>query len=653
MNITPKQKEFVKKNWKNTNSDNFAKQFNLEQEVVDNYINELKNNKNPKWFYFILLLIPIIFFILLETGLRVFNYGYDFRVFRPLSKDFPGLLVFNPDYPQKFFNNTDIVPSVIPDPFSEIKSKNSFRVFVLGGSTTAGFPFSYNASFARYIKRRLEILYPKIDIEVINMGISAVNSFTVKDLIPDIIKQKPNLVLIYAGHNEYYGSLGVGSTESISNSIWIVDLVLKLKEFKTYQLISNFIKTTKGTFSNENEKKGKTLMSQMVGEKLIELNSKLFNKGLEQFYVNMDEVLGSLNEAGIKTVISTLTCNLKQKPFESIGNTGNSANTDFAKAEDDFKVSNYINSQKSYILAKEKDALRFRAPEKINSIIKELALKYSVPVAKSDSLFSKNSEGEITGYNLIVDHLHPNVEGHQLIGDLFFNVMKKNSYLPYEPMKNISLEEQKTLAQNTLAYTRFDSTYASITLNYLLNSYPFVKDAEKQTKTYVLENYSDSLAEMTVKGSISWEQGHYMVAEKYYTKKNYKKFIDEVMTLIDDKPFVKSNYIFCADKLRYASKLDLSLQILLKMNKQFPNDDYSSKWLGTIALGRKYYERAIYYYEKILEHNKTDAQVYYNISGAYFYTKQLNKAKDALEKCLAISPDYPGAKEALKDLKRF
>jgi hypothetical protein len=31
--------------------------------------------KNPIYFYLLLVLIPILFFVLLETGLRLFSYG--------------------------------------------------------------------------------------------------------------------------------------------------------------------------------------------------------------------------------------------------------------------------------------------------------------------------------------------------------------------------------------------------------------------------------------------------------------------------------------------------------------------------------------------------------------------------------------------------
>ncbi len=62
------------------------------------------------------------------------------------------------------------------------------------------------------------------------------------------------------------------------------------------------------------------------------------------------------------------------------------------------------------------DALRWRAPEEMNSVINELGDKFNYPVVKLDSIFSKVSPDNVVGDNLITDHIHPNLRGYQLIG---------------------------------------------------------------------------------------------------------------------------------------------------------------------------------------------------------------------------------------------
>ncbi|MCI0618577.1 hypothetical protein L0244_36835, partial [bacterium] len=68
-----------------------------------------------------------------------------------------------------------------------LRVSSTFRIFCLGGSTTAEFPFDCQVPFPTQLRYLLSQTHPQYQIEVINVGISAVNSFTVVDLLPDIL----------------------------------------------------------------------------------------------------------------------------------------------------------------------------------------------------------------------------------------------------------------------------------------------------------------------------------------------------------------------------------------------------------------------------------------------------------------------------------
>ncbi len=120
-----------------------------------------------------------------------------------------------------------------------------------------------------------------------------------------------------------------------------------------------------------------TLMSRMIGESLIPYNSDLFNYGIEQFSGNMDDVLQILKDKGVPVIIGDLTCNLKdQKPFVS-SKDGKYPPADevFFEANNEYARGNIEKAKELYLEAKEYDALRFRAPQKINEVIYQLAKK--------------------------------------------------------------------------------------------------------------------------------------------------------------------------------------------------------------------------------------------------------------------------------------
>ena len=97
-------------------------------------------------------------------------------------------------------------------------------------SLSARYAFA-DKSTLRYPTKTISM--PDKTVEVINLGISAVNSYTLFDQVDEIIEQKPDAILIYAGHNEFYGALGVGSNENLGGFPAFVRFYLKLQRFAT------------------------------------------------------------------------------------------------------------------------------------------------------------------------------------------------------------------------------------------------------------------------------------------------------------------------------------------------------------------------------------------------------------------------------------
>jgi tetratricopeptide (TPR) repeat protein len=74
-------------------------------------------------------------------------------------------------------------------------------------------------------------------------------------------------------------------------------------------------------------------------------------------------------------------------------------------------------------------------------------------------------------------------------------------------------------------------------------------------------------------------------------------------------------------------------------------DAFNSKWLGIIDLSQGFVYDAIEYLELSLRFDKKDAQVYFNITGAYAQKKEFNKALESINICLQINPDFARAEQ--------
>lgn len=600
--------------------------------------------QNPLWFYIVLILIPVFIIVLLEISLRIFNYGKELPQWVPVDET---RQILNPEIAYKYFYTTKNIPQSNQNLFTIDKKPGTFRVFVFGESSAAGYPFLPNGSFTNYLQKRLELVYPSAIIEVVNVSISATNTFTMRDLMPGVIEQKPDLILFYAGHNEYYGALGVGSMESIGSSRSVVNTVLWLNQFKTVELLRNTIKGIMNLFSGSEPTAAGTLMSQMAKEQSIPFNSELFNAGLEQFEGNIRDMLEMAKEAKVPVLFGTLACNLRdQKPFISEKSEGlPPAQEIYKQATQEFSSGNYPKAAELFRYAKDLDALRFRAPEKINSLIKQLAKEYNNNYVDADSAFNAQSPGGIVGDNLMTDHLHPTLSGYWLLGKLYFEKMRSLGIVPSGGSVKMEDKVQDSLAIKNVHFTALDSVVSKFRIAWLKNDWPYIekKDQKPAQQLFRLRNFIDSIAYKLVDGRLSWERAHREAVLKYLGKKMYDKFSKEIFVMADQYPFVVEYHDFASKQLVQNKQYELALKHLYVKDKQYPNA-FSSKWIGNIKLFNNQPDEAIKYLLKSVTYENSDPQVFYNLAGAYAMKKDYVKAREAVDRCLSLNPNDRAAR---------
>lgn len=597
--------------------------------------------------------IPVLFFVLLEVGLRVFNYGDDLFMWEQAT---PGKRIINPYVGKRYFSNVKNPPTTIEDTFDSSKADNSFRVFVLGESSAAGYPYMPLGSFSRYIRKRLELVYPNNKIEVVNLGMTAVCSYTVRDFMPEVIKQKPDVVLIYTGHNEYYGALGVGSLESLGKSRTLVNLYLSLNHFKTAQLVKDFLQWVVKSFGGEEKKSTGTLMSRMAKEQTIELNTENFDAGIEQFDGNMRDVIEMCKEANIPLIMGTLTYNLKdQKPFISVKSSANpDAASVFEKANEAYLKADYKSALELYRKAKDLDALRFRAPEKINSLIRQYGKEFHIAVADIDSLFNAKSQNGIVGDNLMTDHLHPTLEGFQLMGNIFFDKMKEINALP-KTNSLIAYDAQDYNTKKSFLFSKADSTLAQYRITFLKNDWPFNQPKNKKNLSELIKpkNYSDSLAFRFMEDEITWIELHEKLANRLISKNKHIEALEHLLILNYQYPVIKEYYDFIdniALALLKQNNFSDAYTVLLKRYAIKPNA-FSTKWLGNIDLNNQQVKSAVKYLEESIQYDSTDIQTLYNLAGAYALEKNYSKGYQIITLVLQKDSNYPGARDLEMQLK--
>lgn len=550
---------------------------NKRKSIIENHLSRGK----VLLFKTIGILLPVVILLLLELSLRIFHYGNSLKLFVefPENKDY---LAFNPDASKKYFTNQAFATVGNVEVFKKKKDVGTIRIFVLGESTTAGYPYFHNGSFHRWLQYRLMYTYPDKRFEVINLSLTAVNSYTVFGFAREVVKYKPDAILIYTGQNEYYGALGVASIEKAGGNHYIVNLILHLRELRLTQLLSNLYEKIKGSPLTGS---GGTRMKLMVADEQIPYDSKLFKRGIEQFQSNIDKTLNLLNKYKIPVFISNLVCNEKDlKPFVSIAvdsirypgfedkfRSGSEAlrKNDFPLAarllreanamynanalcnyylgKVEYELGDFTQAKEYFVRAKDLDGLRFRAPEQLNKIIRQLCTKYpTAHLVDTKASFEKWSDNHIIGNELILEHVHPNLMGYAIMSDVFYETIKKENLITADK------EEVLTFKQllKDMPITRVDSLSGLYRIFNLKKSWPFKEALQHDTITITTEE--EKLAwDLAIK-KINWKDAINNIYS-YYIKNQKLNEARKVMgTLVLEYP---ENPMFYEKAARLSSKL--------------------------------------------------------------------------------------------------
>jgi tetratricopeptide (TPR) repeat protein len=480
------------------------------------------------------ILLSLFILLLLELSLRIFKYGSNLNLFieYPNNKDY---LVFNPDASKKYFTNRALATEGNVELFKKKKDEGTLRIFVLGESTTIGYPYFHNGSFHRWLQYRLMHNWPDRNFEIINLSLTAVNSYTVLGFAKELVNYKPDAILIYVGHNEYYGTLGVACTDKIGGNPFLVNMILNLRELRLTQLLTNLYEKIAARRMTGS---GGTRMKMMVADEQIPYNSKLFTRGINQFRYNVDKTLGLFNKHKIPVFISNLVSNEKDfKPFVNIAidsiqfpgfeknlRPGLKAfeNSDFLLASQllgkadkisdanalcnfylgklTWKQGDFKKAKEYFVRAKDLDGLRFRAPEKLNEVIIQLCNKYPFAhLVDTKAEFENWSDDHIIGNELILEHVHPNLTGYALMSDAFYETMKKENIFSANEVKDLTFKQ----LLHDMPVPKIDSLAGIYKISNLKKSWPFSEALHQDTVNISTEE--EKLAwDLAVK-NISWK----------------------------------------------------------------------------------------------------------------------------------------------------
>jgi tetratricopeptide (TPR) repeat protein/lysophospholipase L1-like esterase len=152
------------------------------------------------------ILAPLVFFALLEGFFRVTGLFRPPRLLEKVRHQGEVFFATNPDYARLFLERADI-PSPPPVWVPARKPAGVRRVLLLGESAAAGFPMT-DHHLGRLVQARWNARFPGEPVEVVNLSMVAVNSHALREFAREAMVLDPDMIVLYAGHNEVIGPFG-------------------------------------------------------------------------------------------------------------------------------------------------------------------------------------------------------------------------------------------------------------------------------------------------------------------------------------------------------------------------------------------------------------------------------------------------------------
>ena len=422
------------------------------------------------WMHLATVCLALLPFGILETALRFFapqsmqdvaiDPYVDLQQLEPLFQlEVPTNEWKIPEHRMNFFR---------PAGFSAEKKDATKRIFVLGGSTVQGRPFSTETAFPVWLEMRLRAAFPNTNFEVVNVGGISYASYRVSKLITEVLQHEPDAMVLYTGHNEFLEDREYGE-------------LLEAGPFRTWlSSMSGSIRTV--SWLQEHFKPDTNQASQMPTEVDTRLDhvgglekyhrNPTWRKGVENhFDTAFSGMVRKIKNAKTPLWICMPACDLIDTPpfkVELASEIPKKQLTQWqqswAKATDDqlppsqrlnacrhclsidpldagghymagrlFYEQGHIREATEHLtLAKDLDVCPLRATTRIEQAVKRISTQENIPIISTPTLFDqRDANGNrlpdgIADPQLFVDHLHPSIKGHQILGTAIADSMIQN-----------------------------------------------------------------------------------------------------------------------------------------------------------------------------------------------------------------------------------
>ena len=613
--------------------------------------------KNALFTTITVVVIPLLFFVLLEGILRLAGVGTHYDYFNEIEINDEIYFQENINFADQFYPpSLNVGP--LQNTFIKKPSDDRLRVFVLGGSAAMGFPHK-NHGVDRLLAAQLIAMFPGKDVEVINTAMTSVNSHVVHQVAETLPANSGDFAVILMGNNEVVGPYGPGTfNQNFLSSLTAIRTLQSLKRTRLWQWLDSTFQEVQATDAKADlEWQG----MQMFVENGVAESDPRMHDVYEHFDANLRDIVDVLSDKGMHVILSTVPVNLRHSaPFLSIESASlaveqreqvselreraaaQSRNQkweaaailwrevialDPGHADSHFQLATSLERQgdnsgaRGYFeRALDLDALRFRADTRINARIEAVAKDYpdsAISFVDSAAAFDRASAPLAPGWESLVEHVHYTFAGTDILARVFARAIATHvkGEIPQTVLNRDQVAER-------VGYPNHETIENIQNLQGMAEQPPFPGQS----------NYQDYLAHMAVE--LSKTKGQ--VGEPKDVVRRRQK------VLADGTADWKVHFEMAA-LAKYLKNKQAQYYHLSTLNKVYPHNRESQMNLATLLSQDGRWAEAIPVLERSLSYTRGREQQVVETLGWLGTAKlRVGDAKEAVALLESIPRDYPG-----------
>jgi tetratricopeptide (TPR) repeat protein len=271
----------------------------------------------------------------------------------------------------------------------------------------------------------------------------------------------------------------------------------------------------------------------------------------------------------------------------------------------------YQAARQAYLAAKDRDGLRFRAPEEFNRVIRAAAKQHGATVVDVQQAFVDASPNGLVGNGLMLEHLHPNLDGYFILADSFYEAIKARQLIdPWQqPIPTAA-------ARKDVPVTEMERLRGIYTVLKLKADWPFQTEA---TTPDIPEprNVVESLAQRLYQRQIPWVTAMQQLYAHYQRSGDSSQALTVALVLADALPYLEN----------------------------------PQSVAGRILLNRGRYPEALRYLERAVELGPDNGNNLLALGRAYLFGARRTDAERVLRRLLQLDPNHAMARRLLAQVE--